>query len=211
MGQKVSPTGLRIGIIRDWASRWFGGASYQKYLADDLRVRRFLEKRLRGMAVDHIDIERNTDTITVVIATARPGLVIGRGGSDVEKLKDQIRTLVKRKLAVRIEIQEIKNPEASAAVMAESIAEQIEKRLPFRRTMRMTLAKIIASRDVKGAKIQLGGRLDGAEIARLEHVESGNLPLQSLRANIDFARATAHTTFGTIGIKVWIYKGDTFE
>lgn len=211
MGQKVSPTGLRIGIIRDWASRWFGGASYQKYLADDLRIRRFLEKRLRGMAVDHIDIERNTDTITVVIATARPGLVIGRGGSDVEKLKDQIRTLVKRKLAVRIEIQEIKNPEASAAVMAESIAEQIEKRLPFRRTMRMALAKIIASRDVKGAKIQLGGRLDGAEIARLEHVESGNLPLQSLRANIDFARATAHTTFGTIGIKVWIYKGDTFE
>lgn len=211
MGQKVSPTGFRIGIIRDWASRWFGGSSYQKYLADDLRVRRFLEKRLRGMAVDHIDIERNTDTITVVIATARPGLVIGRGGSDVEKLKDQIRTLVKRKLAVRIEIQEVKNPEASAAVMAESIAEQIEKRLPFRRTMRMSLAKIVGSRDVKGAKIQLGGRLDGAEIARLEHVESGNLPLQSLRANIDFARATAHTTFGTIGIKVWIYKGDTFE
>ncbi|MEK7600787.1 MAG: 30S ribosomal protein S3 [Patescibacteria group bacterium] len=211
MGQKVSPTGFRIGIIRDWASRWFGGSSYQKYLADDLRVRRFLEKRLRGMAVDHIDIERNTDTLTVVIATARPGLVIGRGGSDVEKLKDQIRTLVKRKLAVRIEIQEVKNPEASAAVMAESIAEQIEKRLPFRRTMRMSLAKIVGSRDVKGAKIQLGGRLDGAEIARLEHVESGNLPLQSLRANIDFARATAHTTFGTIGIKVWVYKGDTFE
>ncbi|MEK7515231.1 MAG: 30S ribosomal protein S3 [Patescibacteria group bacterium] len=211
MGQKVSPTGFRIGIIRDWASRWFGGSSYQKYLADDLRVRHFLDKRLRGMAVDRVEIERNTDTITVVIATARPGLVIGRGGADVEKLKDQIRTLVKRKLAVRIEIQEVKNPEASAAVMAESIAEQIEKRLPFRRTMRMSLAKIIGSRDVKGAKIQLGGRLDGAEIARLEHVESGNLPLQSLRANIDFARATAHTTFGTIGIKVWIYKGDTFE
>ncbi|MEK7124921.1 MAG: 30S ribosomal protein S3 [Patescibacteria group bacterium] len=211
MGQKISPTSLRIGINRDWASRWFGGAKYTGYLKDDLRVRTYLEKRLKGMAVDRIEIERGTDTLNVSIITARPGLIIGRGGAGVEEIKQGISKLLKGKMAIRLEIQEIKSPESSAAVMAESIADQIEKRIPFRRLLKQTLAKIIASRDVKGAKIQIAGRLDGAEIARTEHLEEGSLPLQTLRADIDFARATAMTTYGTIGIKVWIYKGEVFD
>ena len=211
MGQKVSPISLRTGISRDWASRWFGGRKYVQYLKDDVTVRSFLAKKLKGMSVDRVEIERGTDSLNIIIFTARPGLLIGRGGGGVEDLKIFVHRLLKKKVSVRIEIQEIRNPELSANIMAESIIEQIEKRLPFRRIMKQTLFKIMANKQTKGAKIQLGGRLDGAEIARLEHLEEGNLPLQTLRADIDFARATAHTTFGTIGIKVWIYKGEKFE
>ncbi len=211
MGQKVSPIGMRVGIIKDWASRWFGGVRYIPYLKDDLAVRTFLSKRLKNMSVDHVDIERGTDLLNISIYSARPGLIIGRGGSGIEELKKAVRTVLKRKVAIRLEVHEIKSPESSAAVMAESIAEQIERRIPFRRMMKQTMAKIMGSRDVKGAKIQLSGRLDGAEIARTEHVEEGSLPLQTLRANIDFAKATAHTTYGTVGVKVWVYKGEVFE
>ena len=207
MGQKISPTSLRTGINKDWASRWFGGRKYQAYLKDDLKVRSFLDKRLKNMGIDKIDLERGTDSLNIIVHTSRPGFLIGRGGTGVEELKDAVKTLLKKKVAVRLEIQEIKNPEASAAIMAESMVEQIEKRIPFRRIMKQTLAKIIANREVKGAKLMLGGRLDGAEIARSEHLEQGSLPLQTLRADIDFARATAHTTYGTVGVKVWIYKG----
>lgn len=211
MGQKISPTSLRIGIIKDWASRWFGGDKYTSYLKDDMAVRNFLEKRLRNMSVDRIEIERGTDQLTITIFTARPGLIIGRGGSGIEELRVAVRRILRKKVTVRLEIKEVSNPEASAAIMAEALAEQIERRVPFRRLMKQTLAKIVSSRDVKGAKIQLGGRLDGAEIARVEHLEEGSLPLQTLRADVDFARATAHTTYGTIGIKVWIYRGEVFE
>lgn len=211
MGQKISPISLRIGIHRDWASRWFSNAKYPAYLKDDLAVRAYLEKRLKSMSVDRIEIERGTDTLNVTIFTARPGLIIGRGGAGVEEIKQGLAKLLKGKTAVRLEIQELKSPESSAAVMAESIADQIERRISFRRLMKQTLAKIMASRDVKGAKIQIAGRLDGAEIARTEHLEEGSLPLQTLRANIDFARATAKTTYGTVGIKVWVYKGEVFN
>lgn len=211
MGQKISPTSLRIGIIKDWASRWFGGDKYTSYLKDDMAVRNFLEKRLRNMAVDRIEIERGTDQLTITIYTARPGLIIGRGGSGIEELRVAVRRILRKKVTVRLEIKEVSNPEASSAIMAEALAEQLERRVPFRRLMKQTLAKIVSSRDVKGAKIQLGGRLDGAEIARVEHLEEGSLPLQTLRADIDFARATAHTTYGTIGVKVWIYRGEVFE
>lgn len=211
MGQKISPTSFRIGIQKDWASRWFGGRKYVPYLKDDVAARAFLEKKLRNMSVDRIEIERGTDALSVIIFTARPGLLIGRGGTGVEELKAAIHKLLKKKVTVRVEIQEVKNPEASAMIMAESIVDQIEKRTPFRRIMKQTLAKIIGSKEVKGAKILMGGRLDGAEIARSEHLEEGNLPLQTLRADIDYAKATAHTTYGTIGIKVWIYKGEKFE
>lgn len=211
MGQKISPTSLRIGIIKDWASRWFGGDKYTSYLKDDMAVRNFLEKRLRNMAVDRIEIERGTDQLTITIFTARPGLIIGRGGSGIEELRVAVRRILRKKVTVRLEIKEVSNPEASAAIMAEALAEQLERRVPFRRLMKQTLAKIVSSRDVKGAKIQLGGRLDGAEIARVEHLEEGSLPLQTLRADVDFARATAHTTYGTIGVKVWIYRGEVFE
>ncbi|PIR42033.1 MAG: 30S ribosomal protein S3 [Candidatus Yanofskybacteria bacterium CG10_big_fil_rev_8_21_14_0_10_37_15] len=211
MGQKISPTSLRIGISKDWSSRWFGGRKYTQYLKDDVSVRDFLSKKLKGMSIDRVELERGTDLLNVIIFTARPGLLIGRGGSGVEELKISIQKLLRKKISVRVEIQEVKNPELSAKIVAESIADQIEKRLPFRRVMKQSLFKILANKEAKGAKIQLGGRLNGAEIARTEHLEEGSLPLQTLRADIDFAMATAHTTFGTIGIKVWIYKGDKFE
>jgi len=166
---------------------------------------------MKNMSVDRVEIERGTDLLNIIIFSSRPGLLIGRGGTGIDELKTAIRKVLKKKVGVRIEIQEIKNPESSAAIMAESIADQIEKRLPFRRIMKQTLAKIIASKQAKGAKIQLSGRLDGAEIARTEHLEEGNLPLQTLRADIDYAKYTARTTYGAIGIKVWIFKGLTFD
>jgi len=207
MGQKISPISLRVGITKDWKSRWFGGRKYAKYLKDDLKVRKFLDGKLKNMGIDKIELERGTDALNVIIYTSRPGFLIGRGGAGVEELKVSIHKLLKGKIAIRLEIQEIKNPELSAKIMAESIVEQIEKRIPYRRIMKQTLSKIIANRLSGGAKIAIGGRLDGAEIARSEHLESGSLPLQTLRADIDFARATAITTYGTIGVKVWIYKG----
>ena len=211
MGHKISPTSFRIGIQKDWASRWFGGKKYAPYLKDDVAVRNFLSLKLKNTSVDRIEIERGTDILNIIIYTARPGLLIGRRGRGIEDLKTKIRGLLKNKISIRIEVQEIKNPESSASVMAESIVEQIERRIPFRRIMKQTLSKIMANKQNKGAKIQLGGRLDGAEIARTEHLEEGNLPLQTLRADIDYAKATAMTTYGTVGIKVWIYKGEVFQ
>ncbi len=211
MGQKISPTSLRTGINKDWASRWFGGRKYQSYLKDDLKARAFLDKKLKNMGIDRIEFERGANALNVIIYTSRPGFLIGKGGTGVEELRVQIQNILKKKVSVRLEIQEIKNPEASAKIMAESMAEQVEKRIPFRRILKQTLAKIISNKQVKGAKLMMGGRLDGAEIARSEHLEEGSLPLQTLRADIDYAKATAHTTYGTIGIKVWIYKGEKFE
>lgn len=211
MGQKVSPVGLRLGINRGWASRWFGGAKYPQYLKDDLAIRKFLEGRLKNMGVDSIHVDRGNNAIRVTINTARPGLIIGRGGAGIQDLQVRLINMLGGKVPLQLEVQEIKNPDSSAAVIAESIVDQIEKRIPYRRIMRLTLAKVMASRDVKGVKLQLGGRLDGAEIARLEHMEEGSLPLQTLRADIDFVRATAKTTYGTIGVKVWVYKGQVFD
>ncbi|OGN23482.1 MAG: 30S ribosomal protein S3 [Candidatus Yanofskybacteria bacterium RIFCSPLOWO2_01_FULL_42_49] len=211
MGQKISPTSYRIGINKDWLSRWFGRRKYVEYLKNDVAVRDFLSKRLKNTAVDRIELERGTDMLNILIYTARPGLIIGRGGTGVEELKSAVRQLLKKKVGIRVEIQEVKNPEASAAIMAESVVDQIEKRIPFRRVMKQTVAKIIANKDVAGVKMQISGRLDGAEIARLEHLEQGSLPLQTIRADIDFAKATAMTTYGTIGVKVWIYKGEVFQ
>ena len=211
MGQKVSPTSLRLGINKDWSSRWFGGAKYPKYLKEDLEIRDLLSARLKNMGVDSVMIERGNNAIKVIIHSARPGLIIGRGGTGVQELNQKLMKLMGGKVPLSVEIQEVKSPDSSAAVIAESIVDQIEKRIPYRRIMRMTMQKIMASRDVKGAKLQLGGRLDGAEIARLEHMEEGALPLQTLRADIDFVRATAHTTYGTIGVKVWINLGTYAE
>src|SRR3989338_6740185 len=212
MGQKVSPTSFRISYHRRWLARWFGlGERYVTYFKEDHAMRTLLDKRLHNMSVDRVEIERSPDLLNIIIHTARPGLIIGRGGTGAEELRRDLQKLIKRKTAVRIDIQEYKSPEASAAIMAESIVEQIEKRMPFRRVMKQVLAKILASRDIKGGKIRVGGRLNGAEIARTEHLEEGSLPLQTLRAEIDYAKRTAHTAYGTIGVKVWIYKGLRFE
>lgn len=155
-----------------------------------------------------LEIERNPGQLKVIIHTSRPGLIIGRAGSGSEELKKEIDRLIKDRAPVRIEIQEYKNPEASASIMAEQIVERIERRMPFRRLMKQALAKILSNREVKGAKIEIKGRLDGAEIARTEHLEEGLMPLQTLTADIDFAKNTAYTTYGTVGVKVWVYRGE---
>lgn len=211
MGQKISPTSLRVGITKDWMSRWFGGRKYHEYLKNDLAVRKFLDKKLKNMGVDRIELERGTDLLNVIIYTSRPGFLIGRGGTGIEELKGKIKDVLKRKVAIRLEIQELKSPELSAKIMADSIVEQIEKRIPYRRIMKQTISKIMSNREAKGVKVMLGGRLDGAEIARSEHLENGSLPLQTLRADIDYAKSTAITTYGTVGVKVWIYKGEKFN
>jgi small subunit ribosomal protein S3 len=211
MGQKVSPVGLRLGVHRNWASRWFGGAKYPAFLKDDLAIRSFLEARLKNMGVDSVHIERGNNALRVTINSARPGLIIGRGGMGIQDLQQRLIKMLGGKVPLQLEVVEVRNPDASAAVVAEYLVDQIEKRTPYRRLMRMAMMKIMASRDVKGAKIQLSGRLDGAEIARLEHLEQGALPLQTIRADVDFVRATAKTTYGTVGVKVWIYKGEVFD
>lgn len=227
MGQKISPTSFRIGVHKGWRSRWFGlGKKYTEFFREDYAIRTFLNKKLKNMSVDRVEIERSPDVLNIIIYTARPGLIIGRGGTGAEDLKKEIQKKVKSpdaqrsgprqnrrgKTAVKIEIQEFKNPETSASIMAESVAEQIERRLPFRRVMKQVLSKIMANKkEVLGAKLELAGRLNGAEIARTEHLEEGNLPLQTLRAEIDYAKRTAYTTYGTIGVKVWVYKGLRFD
>jgi len=210
MGQKINPTSFKLSVNKDWKSRWFGAKKYKEFLKEDLMIRKFLDKKLKNMSVDRVEIEKSPDVLTVIISTARPGLIIGRGGTGIEDLRKEIVRMVKRKTAVRIDVQEYKSPEMSAAIMAEAMVEQIEKRTPYRRVLKQTLAKITANRAVKGAKVTIAGRLDGNDIARTEHLEQGSLPLQTLRADVDYARATAHTTFGTVGIKVWIYKGLRF-
>jgi small subunit ribosomal protein S3 len=158
-----------------------------------------------------VHIDRGNNAIRVTIMSARPGLIIGRGGTGIQELQGKLIKMLGGKVPLQLEVAEVKSPDSSAAVIAEFIVDQTEKRTPYRRLMRMAMQKIMQSRDVKGAKIQMSGRLDGAEIARLEHSEEGSLPLQTLRADIDFVRATAHTTYGTIGVKVWIYKGQVFD
>lgn len=211
MGNKTSPISFRIGYKKGWLSRWFGGKKYQNFLEDDINVRNFLNKKLRFMGVDRVEMERSPDSLNIAILTSRPGLIIGSGGSGVEDLKNKVSELLTNKTQVKMEIQEYKYPETSARIMAEQIAELIEKRMPFRRVMKQTLEKISANRDVKGVKIEIAGRLDGNEIARTEHVSKGSLPLQTVRADINYAKATAYTTYGAVGIKIWVYKGEVFE
>ena len=183
-------------------------------------LREFLEERLRGMAVNSIEIERAPNSISIIIKTARPGLLIGRGGEGVEKLKNEIEKFLnkvsttkgkKSKGYIKLNIEEVRSPEAHAKIMVEAIAQDLEKRIPFRRVMKQNLGKMAASREVKGVKIALSGRLDGAEMARYEWIKDGRIPLQTFRADVDFARGRAHLPYGDIGIKVWIYKGEVFE
>lgn len=211
MGQKTSPIAFRMGYSKRWLSRWFGGKKYAQYLEDDFNVREFLAKRLRFLGVHQINMERSSDMLNIIIFTSRPGLIIGTGGSGVEKLKTEVSKVLKIKVSVKMEIQEYKHPEMSARIMAEQMAESIEKRMPYRRVLKQTLEKISVNKDAKGVRLEIAGRLNGNEIARTEHLSRGSLPLQTIRADIDFAKATAYTTYGAVGIKVWIYKGEIFE
>lgn len=216
MGQKVHPTVFRTGQIFDWKSRWFNRKKFKEYLKEDTKIREFLFDKLAKMGLERVEIERAPGLLKIIIRTSRPGLIIGRGGAGIEQLKTQLQKFIARekglaeKQELRLEIEEIKQSETYAVVVAQAMAEQIEKRLPYRRVMKQGLDRIMQNKEVQGAKVMLKGRLDGAEIARREWLAKGRIPLQTLRANIDYGVATAYTTYGTVGVKVWVYKGEVF-
>jgi small subunit ribosomal protein S3 len=207
-----------LGIIRDWRSRWFSMHKvYRNSLKIDILIREFLQVELRPFFLGGIEIERTQKAIRVIVKTSRPGMLIGKTGDGVVKLKAKILTLLRKEKIdlgtqeLKIDIEEIRNPEGSAAIVGLMIAEALEKRLPFRRVMKQMIEKVMANKEVKGVRFYLGGRLGGAEIARSEEMKRGRVPLQTLRADIDFAREKAHMTYGDIGIKVWIFKGHVFK
>lgn len=220
MGNKVQPIGLRLGISSTWSSRWFDPRHFRKYLKEDIAIRDFLAKRLRDAEVESVVIERSGKKTTVVIYTARPGLIIGRGGGGVEELRNNIIKTIKKlspsdnsnvNTDLRLEVQEIRQGESSAAIIAQQVAGQLEKRQPFRRVLKRMIEKASQDPKVQGVKIIVAGRLGGSEMSRREWLSSGRLPLHTLRANIDYAQAHAYTTWGAIGVKVWIYKGEVFK
>jgi small subunit ribosomal protein S3 len=219
MTHVAHPYAQRLGIIRGWKSRWFttDKRAFREYLQIDTQLRDWLKKRLKGMYVADIELERQANTLRIVIKTARPGLIIGRGGDGVTKLlKETKARIAKMKLTetpeVKFDIEEVRNPEANAQVVAEMVAEGLEKRMAFRRVLKQTVEKVMASREVQGVRISIAGRVGGAEMARSEEIKRGRIPLQTLRADVDFARTEAYMPYsGLIGVKVWIYKGDIFD
>ncbi len=217
MTHVAHPYAHRLGVIRDWRSRWFPSnpKRFREYLRADSTVRRFLEKRLRTMYVGSVDIERDEKAMRIIVRTSRPGLIIGRSGEGAQNLKKEIdKKLRALKLSelpdIKLDIEEIRTPETSSAIVAMMIAVGLEKRMTFRRVMKQTIEKVMANRDVLGIRIILSGRLGGAEMGRTEELKKGRIPLQTLRADIDFAREKAYLPYGVIGVKVWIYKGDIF-
>ena len=205
MGQKVNPHGLRVGVINDWDSRWYAEADFADNLVEDYNIRTYLKKKLYSSGVAKIEIERASDKLKVIIFTAKPGVVIGKAGAEIEKLKVEIQKFTDKKL--NLEIKEIKKPDANAQLVAESIAAQLENRISFRRAMKSTMARTMKS-GAKGIKTAVSGRLGGADMARTEFYSDGTIPLQTLRADIDYGFAEADTTYGKLGVKVWIYHGE---
>jgi len=206
MGQKVNPHGLRVGVIKDWDSKWYAEADFADCLVEDYNIRKFLKKRLFSAGISKIEIERASDRVKVIIYTAKPGVVIGKGGAEIEKLKKEVQKLTSKKLFV--DIKEIKRPDRDAQLVAESIAQQLENRISFRRAMKSAMGRSMKAAGVKGIKTAVAGRLGGADMARTEFYSEGTIPLQTLRADIDYGFAEADTTYGKIGVKVWIYKGE---
>jgi small subunit ribosomal protein S3 len=217
MSHKVHPIGYRLGINVNWNSRWFDAKEYPQKLSQDIAIREFLTKKLRGAGVERVEIERTKNQISVIIHSSRPGIIIGRAGVGAEGLnKDIVRVIRKagggeQEAQIKIEVREIRNPEAFASLVGLSVAEQIERRMPFRRVIKRSMERIMANKEVKGARIMLAGRLGGAEMARREWIKEGNMPRNTLRSDIDFSIQEAYTTYGVIGIKVWIYKGQKLE
>lgn len=205
MGQKVHPYGFRLGISRDWQAKWYSEKNYTRFLLDDLKLRRTLEQKCSGGAVARAEIERPGDEVCLTIYSARPGILIGRGGQNVEALRAELEKISREK--IRLTIREVEKPELEAYLLAQSIAERIEDRIPFRRAMKQAAFRTMQA-GAKGIKIMCGGRLGGLEIARSETYHQGQMPLHKLRANIDYGFTEAHTVMGRIGVKVWIYKGD---
>ena len=205
MGQKVNPHGLRVGVIKDWDSRWYAEADFADNLVEDYKIRTFLKKRLYSAGVSKIEIERASDRVKVIIFTAKPGVVIGKGGSEIEKLKAEVQKMTAKKLF--IDIKEIKRPDKDAQLVAENIASQLENRISFRRALKSSMSRTMKA-GALGIKAAVGGRRGGADIARTEFYSEGTIPLQTLRADIDYGFAEADTTYGKLGVKVWIYKGE---
>lgn len=205
MGQKVNPHGLRVGVIKDWDSRWYAEEDFADNLIEDYKIREFLKKKLYNSGVAKIEIERSSDRVKIFIHTAKPGVVIGKGGSEIEKLKKEIAKLTDKK--VLVDIKEVKKPDNDAQLVAENIALQLEKRVSFRRAMKQAMSRATKA-GAKGIKTAVSGRLGGADMARTEYYSEGTIPLQTLRANIDYGFAEADTTYGKMGIKVWIYHGE---
>ena len=205
MGQKVNPHGLRVGVIKDWDSRWYADAEYADYLVEDYNIRKFLKKKLYSAGVSKIEIERASDRVKVILYTAKPGVVIGKGGAEIEVTKKELSKLTDKK--VLVDIKEIKRPDRDAQLVAENIAQQLENRVAFRRAMKSCIGRTMKT-GAKGIKTAVSGRLGGADIARTECYSEGTIPLQTLRADIDYEFAEADTTYGKVGVKVWIYKGE---
>ena len=205
MGQKVNPHGLRVGIISDWDSRWYAEDKFSDYLVEDYKIRKFLKKKLYASGVSKIEIERASDRVKVILHTAKPGIVIGQKGAEIEKTRKELDKLTGKH--VMIDIVEIKRPEKDAQLVAENIAEQLERRISFRRAMKSCMSRTMKT-DALGIKAAVGGRLGGADIARTEFYSEGTIPLQTLRADIDYGFAEANTTYGKVGVKVWIYNGE---
>ena len=205
MGQKVNPHGLRVGVIKDWDSKWYADAEFSDYLVEDYNIRKFLKKKLYSAGVSKIEIERASDRVKVIIYTAKPGVVIGKGGAEIEKIKAEVQKFTSKKLVV--DIKEVKRPDRDAQLVAENIALQLENRVSFRRAMKSCMSRTMKS-GAKGIKTSCSGRLGGADMARTEFYSEGTIPLQTLRADIDYGFAEADTTYGKVGVKVWIYKGE---
>ncbi len=205
MGQKVNPHGLRVGVIKDWNSKWYAEKDFSANLAEDHQIREFLKKRLYSAGISKIEIERASDRVKVAIYTAKPGLVIGKGGAEIEKLKNELTKKIGRK--VLVDIKEVKRPDRDAQLVAENIALQLENRISFRRAMKSTMQRTMRA-GAKGIKTTVSGRLGGADMARKETYSEGTIPLQTLRADIDYGFAEADTTYGKVGVKAWVYNGE---
>jgi small subunit ribosomal protein S3 len=206
VGQKINPHGFRLGITTDWKSRWYADKQYSEYVAEDVKIRRMLSKGMERAGISKVEIERTRDRVRVDIHTARPGIVIGRRGAEADRIRGELEKLTKKQ--VQLNILEVKNPEADAQLVAQVTAEQLSNRVSFRRAMRKAIQSAMRSPQVKGIRVQCGGRLGGAEMSRSEFYREGRVPLHTLRADIDYGFFEARTTFGRIGVKVWIYKGD---
>ena len=212
MGQKVHPTGIRLGIVKDWASKWYADTkTFPEYIRADHLIREFIKTKLKDASVSRIAIERPSKKCNITIFTARPGIVIGKKGEDIEKLRAEVSKLIKMNMQdVRININEVRKPELDATLVAEGIAQQLERRVMFRRAMKRAVTNTMRV-GAEGIKVKVGGRLNGAEIARSEWYREGRVPLHTLRADIDYGTAVANTTYGVIGVKVWIFKGEVFD
>ncbi|HBA63496.1 MAG TPA: 30S ribosomal protein S3 [Lachnospiraceae bacterium] len=205
MGQKVNPHGLRVGVIKDWDSKWYAEADFADFLVEDYQIRKFLKKRLYDAGVSKIEIARTSDRVKIIISTAKPGVIIGKGGEKIDKVRAELQKMTTRKVV--IDVKEIKRPDREAQLVAENIAQQLENRISFRRAMKSCMGRAMKS-GAKGIKASCSGRLGGADMARTETYSDGTIPLHTLRADIDYGFAEADTTYGKVGVKVWVYKGE---